>query len=510
MKLDRPFQYQKARQLAGTKDFVKKNYFLLSVILIILLSVILRFANYGQRWGIAHDQALSALVARHALLAAKFPLLGPFSSAGPFQTGGQWYWFVMLGTLFYPYSVISPWVFLTFTYVLFVFFLVLFATRLENKIFGIIVGLLAAMSSAQIFQGTNLTNQSPISLFSLFAIWSAVEFIRRKEAIYLFFLGLSIGTAASIHLQGILLAFIIPALFVASPFLRFKDMMFLALGISLPFFPILLSDLSHNFFNFRNMIYYFLHDQYKISFDVLGRRWLTYLTVFWPVNWAHVIGGHRIIGYIFMIGSAAFTLFRFYKRNLSKEWLMIALSFLGMIVMTRYTRTPLFESYIVFLHPFVLLFSALFLYEIVKRNIAIGVIFIAFVSFFTLQKDIAEIRNSTNLTPKEARRLESILLSKYPGNKFAIYDYRFRSTVKSFALTLFLDVEGKIDDKGIKIGLGTGIPDEIFSKYKLIHEDNSGLKLLNLDDGDASFFKDQQWHFVNPSQLYYSTQDWFR
>src|SRR3990167_6654661 len=225
---------------------VKLHWFGISAILIVLLAFVLRFYNYQNRFGLAYDQAHDALIARHALSSGKLPLLGPFSSAGPFQTGGQWYWFIMLGTVFYPYSVISPWVFLTLLYVLFVYLMIKLGAELIDKKFGIIVGILTAVSSAQITQGTNLTNQSPISLLSLAAIWSGVRYIREKKAKYIFLLGFFASMAASIHLQGVALFFIVLLTLLILRYFRLKHIILLVCGIVLPLLPIIISDFGHN------------------------------------------------------------------------------------------------------------------------------------------------------------------------------------------------------------------------------------------------------------------------
>ena len=147
-----------------SREFILKNWFTVSLVCFLILSFTIRFYNYENRWGLAYDQAYSALVARHAVSELKLPLVGPFSSAGPMQTGGEWYWFVMLGTVLDPDNVMSPWIFLTLTYVFFVVFIVFLGKELIDKKFGIILGILTLVSTAQIAQSVSLTNQSPLAL----------------------------------------------------------------------------------------------------------------------------------------------------------------------------------------------------------------------------------------------------------------------------------------------------------------------------------------------------------
>ena len=78
----------------------------------------------------------------------------------------------MLGTVLFPFSIIGPWIFITFIYVLFVYLIILLARELIDKTFALIVGLLTAVSTAQIAQAVSLTNQSPQAIF--FIAWYMV------------------------------------------------------------------------------------------------------------------------------------------------------------------------------------------------------------------------------------------------------------------------------------------------------------------------------------------------
>ncbi|OGH10415.1 MAG: hypothetical protein A2857_05330 [Candidatus Levybacteria bacterium RIFCSPHIGHO2_01_FULL_36_15] len=485
---------------------VKLHWFGISAILIVLLAFVLRFYNYQNRFGLAYDQAHDALIARHALSSGKLPLLGPFSSAGPFQTGGQWYWFIMLGTVFYPYSVISPWVFLTLLYVLFVYLMIKLGAELIDKKFGIIVGILTAVSSAQITQGTNLTNQSPISLLSLAAIWSGVRYIREKKAKYIFLLGFFASMAASIHLQGVALFFIVLLTLLILRYFRLKHIILLVCGIVLPLLPIIISDFGHNFFNIKNMLYYYLHDQYRISLDVLGRRWSTYIMSFWPQQWAHIIGGQKIIGLFLMLGVAIVLGLKIIKKSISKEWILITAGFASMLILLRYTRSVLFESYLVFTHPVVLLLSAVVIFELFKRSSLIALLSIAIIVLASLSKDFTEIKNATNYTSYYADSNSKFLLQKYPGKKFAIYDYKYKSTVRSLPLALYLEAAGAIDDKGMAIGVG---PKDLLEGHEAVLNNEDTYKIVNLGSYGIKGSLNKDWYFANPSFIYHATEEWF-
>lgn len=489
--------------------FYKVHKFGLLVLLIIFLALVLRFYNYGDRWGLAYDQAHDAIVAQYALEAHKIPLVGPFSSAGPFQTGGEWYWLIMVPTAFYPGTVITPWIFLSLTYVFSVYIIILVGKELISKKFGLLVGLLTAVSTAQIAQSTNLTNQTPLAIISLFAIWVMIRYVKEKKPKYLFLLGFLVSLAATIHLQGTLL-FLLPLsllLFNGKP--SMKSIGILLIGISIPLAPLLVFDAQNNFINSQNMIHYYLYDQYKISLDVLGRRWLTYAGVFWPNAWSHIIGGNVVTGYVLTIGTLFIALYSFLKKRIQKEWGILLTSFLLVVIVLRYTRIPLFDSYVVFLHPFIIFLTGWLIYTVYKIRKALGVILIMAILVGSIMKDIRQIRSAENYTDFLIKNWKKTLTSQFPNDKFAIYDHKYRTVDKSLPLVLYLNSDRKISDNGIKIGVMIATISGEF-KQSIVVDDKTGYQILNLSSSTSAQLKNEGWIFINPSAIYKSTEEWYR
>jgi hypothetical protein len=487
--------------------FCKTHKFGLIVSVILLIAVILRFYNYGGRWGLAYDQAHDAILAKYALENHKLPLVGPFSSAGPFQTGGEWYWMIMLATFFYPYAIITPWVFLTILSVLFIYIIIVIGRELINREFGLLAGLLGAFSTAQIAQSTNLTNQTPLAIIAVLAIWTMVRYVKTKKIKYLFSLGFLVSFAVTIHLQGALL-FLLPLsllLFSGKPSVR--NILILFVGILLPLLPLLIFDIQNNFVNSHNMIQYYLHDQYKISLDVLGRRWLTYAGVFWPNTWSHVIGGNLAIGYILTIGVLLVTSYAFLKKKIQKEWGILLMSFLLTVIVIRYTRTPLYESYIVFLHPTILLLTGWIVYFAYKIKKVFGIILLIIILAGSLSKDIEHIKGADNYTDFQVKQWEKTLVSKLPSSKFAVYDYTYKTSNKSLPLVLYLNSGRKISDNGLKIGMALATVSGEF-KYPIIVGDETGYQILDLSSSTSAELKNDNWKFINPSSIYKSTEEW--
>lgn len=469
----------------------------------------LRFYNYENRWGLAYDQAHDAVVAQYALEAHKIPLVGPFSSAGPFQTGGEWYWLIMTAIALYPSAVIAPWIFLSLTYVLFVYIIILVGKELASNRFGLLIGLLAAISTAQIAQSANLTNQTPLAIISLFAIWTMIKYVKAKKIKYLFLLAFLVSLAAAIHLQGVLL-FLLPfslLLFSGKP--SIKNIGTLLIGLSIPLIPLLVFDAQNNFINSRNMVQYYLYDQYEISLDVLGRRWLTYAGIFWPKIWGHVIGGNTITGYILTTGVLFITFYTFIKKRIQKEWSILLISFLVSVVALRYTRTPLFDSYFVFLHPFIILLTGWLMYTVYKIKKVFGIALLTVILTGSIIKDIRLIVSAENYTDFQVKNWIRTLMPQFPNNKFAIYDHKYRTVGKSLPLVLYLNTDKKISDNGLKIGMVLATTSGQF-KQPIVAGNNTGYQILDLSSSTSAQLKNEGWIFINPSAIYKSTEEWYK
>lgn len=479
-----------------------------ALFVVLAVAVFFRFLNYENRWGLAHDQASFAIIGRYALANHSVPLLGPFSSGGPFQTGGEWYWIVMLGTLANTFSVISPWVFLSVLSVLFVLLMYIIGKRLVGHTFALIVALLAAVSPAQVTQSTNLTNQTPIGLFAALAILYVERYVTEKKLGYLWFASFWVGFAAAIHLQGIALVPLVIIAYLATRPVTLPGVMIIGLGLIVPWLPVLVVDAQNRFFTTQNMIRYYLVDQYKISYEVLGRRWLTFVMDYVPKLWAFIVGGWSPVGYVASIAYGVVTFYMFIRGKLPKIWIVLFLSIIAMMTIVRYTRTPLFESFVVFLHPFVYLATAYIVWLLYKKQKLVSGLLLTAVVLLSGYRSFTEIQQATNRTAEVSTQLVSALLYEFPSEKFAVYDYQYQTTSMSLPIVLMLETMGRLDDGGRRIGVSYPLK-EVYGTYEAIASTSGGTHIYDLALATTSA-QLTAWSFVNPSQIYQSTQYWYR
>jgi hypothetical protein len=495
--------------IKNLKKYIKLYWFEITITLIVVLAIILRFSNYDNRWILGGDQSSFALNARYMISSHSLPFLGPFSSAGPFQTSGIWYWIIALGTLLNPHLIYSPWIFLTCIYVLFVILTTYIGYKLEGKSFAIIVCILSTLSTAEIAHGVNLSNQTPVPFFALLAIFASVMYLQKRQQRYIFLLGFSVGIASAIHLQGIALMSLILFTLLIGKVKSPTSYLLLLIGLFLPWAPVFYIDYSRHFRNTNNMIYYFLFEKNKPEFAVLGRRWLTFVTKFIPQSWGIIVAGIDYIGYLFAVLFPIFFIFKFYKKTLKKEWIVIGLSLVLMEIILRYTRTPLFDTFYAFLHPFIILISGYLIYIVFRRQKYIGLLFLIVVSISALQSDINQIKTGfTNNLLNDANISSQKINAMYPNKNFAIYDYLFQTSAESQTLSLIYSTKNRIDDHGTRVGVSNRDLDST-SKAKFLFT-NGAYRLYDLSGLSSAEVISEGWVLVNPSAVYASTQSWYK
>lgn len=487
------------------KSYIVRHWFEISVLLILILAIFLRFYNYENRWGLAYDQARDALVAREALRQHKIPVLGPFSQAGSFVMGPIWYWLVALATSIYPTSILTPWIVLTISYVLVVYLMILIGKELDSKSLALILGIFTAVSTAQIAQSANLTNPSGIAILSASALYFAIKYVKTGRKLFIFLSSLFVSLAINVHLQAIGLLFLIPSM-VAIQRPNLKKILLLLTGIVIPFIPLIVFDIAHNFYNARSMIDYILYGQYRIY---VPNRWLTYVGIFWPNAWAKVIGGWVVLGYLTIGFLTITTLYTLIKKKITKPFLTLIISFLLMLIMLRYFRGERFDGYLVFLHPFVIALTGWMVLTLYKRRMILGLLLIFLIIGGSIQKDIQEIKNSENFTAYVVKLWINKILEKYPHEKFAVYDLEYARRDKSLPLALFLDIDKRIDDRGLKIGITIATSGSQF-KHPVILGERGGYQIFNLNSSTSAELSTEGWAFVNPSQIYRDTEDWYK
>ncbi len=218
------------------------------LIIILALSIFFRSYNLPGRIGFGWDQERDANAAV-GILSGDFTLLGP-RVQGPSGFFLPPYFFYLLAP-FYSISSLSPYattVFITFWAIVTCLIGYFVISRVFNKTITPYFLALWAVNPLAVSIDTIAWNPVIIPILFLLLIY----LIQMR---YLFLSGIVFGLGISFHLQFLfILPIFIPLIYDIVRSGKFKDLVYLLVGSLLPFLPILLFDLRHNFLNLKQII----------------------------------------------------------------------------------------------------------------------------------------------------------------------------------------------------------------------------------------------------------------
>jgi hypothetical protein len=230
------------------------TYFAITLI-VFCLFIFFRSYNLPARLGFGWDQERDAVAATN-ILSGKLTLLGP-RVQGPSGFFLPPYFFYMIAP-FYALGGLSPfatagfiifWSLLSFTV----------AYRVLSKVFDKMTALffltLWAVNPLSVSIDTIAWNPVVIPLLFLLLIYMNYLYFKNNKIKYLVLAGLTFGLGISFHLQFLFtFPVFIPLLVDIFRKRRFIDLSCLVLTPALPFIPIFIFDLRHNFLNLNQMM----------------------------------------------------------------------------------------------------------------------------------------------------------------------------------------------------------------------------------------------------------------
>ncbi len=477
------------------------------VFLILLVSIIVRFYNFPVRWGVGGDDGRDALIALEALKRHEIPLIGSFSSAGPFVFGPLFYWIIMLSYMVLPFLISAPWVVTALFGVFTVWLFIYLGKLIGGRKFSLLLGLLACLSPQFVIRSLMLGQHTYVSTFTVLLIICFVLLWQKKKLIYAVFMGLALGTALSMHYQAVNLLIFFPALlFIGSlSFVqRIKSILLMFVGFLIPSLPLLYWDMHQNFANINNILDYLLIGQYRIY---VPNNWRIFIFDFVPWYWSFVIGRFYILSFILGALSGVTFLFLLIKRKLKPEITALGVIFFILLFVTRFYKGERSEGYLLYLAPFILIFSTLFFNYVMFNKDKILKFFGFTILIFVVFGNLITIIKSYNVSSTQYYLgVYKYLISTYPDSKFSLYVYKDKLYDTSRGLGLILSFNEKIDKNGIPIGVScydTSCPAGIKPVLK------SGILLLDLRAEKKEDLENKTiWVNVNQDSVYEDLIGW--
>lgn len=490
------------------------NKYILTLTFILIISFLLRFYNFPNRWGLASDDARDISIAREALQRHELPLIGSFSSAGPFVFGPLFYWFLMASYLLLPFTITAPWIFEGLVGVVTVIVFYVIGKEIKDRKFALLLAALVATSPQLVIRSLLLGQHTFVAITAVLLLMSFLFLWNTRKTWYAFLMGLWLGIGLSMHYQSInLLIFFVAPLFIPHVAIRdkVKFLIFMGIGFLIPSLPLLIWDSQQQFANIRNLLDYLLVGQYRLY---VPNSWKLFLFHYLPDYWSFVAGGNFLMGFILMALSFITILYFFIIRKTPRVILLLEAIFFILLLVNRFYKGERSESYLLYLVSFILLFSGFALYMLIsfasrQKYVTmfirtIGVILLV----ATLLINIKGIRrmygnNGVN-TLQEAAKM---LISKYPDRKFTLYDYKGGLAYRSQPFSVILKQLDRTDPKGMAIGFIEKKQKNPWKKYPFIITVNDAA-LYDLSSVQNINRLSQIWYPVNQEAMYDSLIGW--
>lgn len=501
--------------MEGVKKFLSTHGYFLGILIILIFAIIFRTYNFQERIGTGGDSGRDAMIALVALDRGELPLFASFSSAGPFVFGPLFYWYNMSTYLLAPFTFEAPWIITCMIGILVVMAMTYIGYLVGGKKMSIVLGFLVAFSPQFIARSTFLSQHGFVGVSCTLLLLFFILYIQKKRIRYAFLMGLSVGIAISMHYQALnLLLFLAALLLIPKTSLYHKLLAFSfgVLGFIIPTLPLLYWDSHQDFANLRNLLDYMLIGQYRIY---VANSWKIYLYYSLPDYWSNVVGGNKPIAIILMALSGITFIYRTITKKIPLEIFLTGIILGIFLIIIRYYRGERFEGYLIYTAPFIFLITGWTLLQLSifisyttnkifrsreHRHIATFFFFVVFslILFFDLV-NARQFIFGTNLLNDEVKSASILLMQKYPNKKFALYDYKWKTSGDTYALSLYLHASGKAKTEGYPIGI-IGNTSASIDK-KVVVGTFFGHTIVDLGKHRGQLNKDN-WTRVNPQDVY--------
>lgn len=368
---------------------VNYNFFL---VFIIALGAFLRFYNFPKRFGFDFDAARDSLVA--SLFSEKLilPLTGASSSVAPFNFGPWYYYLLIFFEKLIP--LYGSWIGVIITNLLTIFVLYKIGEALEDKKLGLLLAFIFSISPSQLILSTTLSNPSIIPLFSSLSIFFFIKYIKTEKLKFSFLMTLFVGLGISIHFQmaGFLVLILLNVLCFKN---KIKNSFISMIAGLIPFVPVIIFDLTNNFYNLRGLIFFITQSNNNVY---VANRWLFYIRDFWPQFWSDTLGVSLLVSFLTGLMVVVVIVYLLQSKIINKQLLLLLIAFIFNFFLLRYfpSQKPIY--YLYFLQSFIFIFmSVAVFYSIkVKKIFPLGFFIMSILVVNSFSKDLKIIRSESS------------------------------------------------------------------------------------------------------------------
>lgn len=380
---------------------IKKSFWLKIFFLIILIfSIFLRFYNFRNTYLFSGDQGRDAIRVAQTWQKLRPPLIGPVTSMGNMYLN-PWYYYLMIPSLFLSYpDPTGPGIMVAFLSILGICLIYFFGQKIFGKMASLITAFLMSISATSIIYSRFSWNPNLAPLFSWISFYFAYLAFKKKKPKFYLLSFISLGFLLSCHYVTLLMVGAI-GIFMLFDWLRyfkkdkgwafFKTALLCLLILGFFFLPNLLFDFKNNGLNNKAFQSFFttetaFRQDKKLTKKLFGAiaesrgrsMHVGYELIFGEMTSVperYLAGGIIILAMLILIFKI-----RNKKNSLGINlfFLIFAVSIIGLSLF----QATVYDHYILFLLPFVLLVYGMVLDYLWHKNSIGQILVLIFLGFY--------------------------------------------------------------------------------------------------------------------------------
>ena len=515
----------KTKKIQSIKNI---SFYLLALIFILLLGIILRFANTPDRYVFDDDGIRDAIVAYEGAKSLSFPFTGPFSSTGPYTFGPWYYISLILFSIILPVPY-APWILMGIMSLLTILLMADVGRLLRSKALGLILAAITAIAPTQINVATSLSNINPVPFFVTLSIWIAFKLLKKEASHYLWylFLGLALGMGINTHYQMAGLLWLPLLLWIVMGWRRYYIPLLIAAGGFVTFIPLLIFNLLndwHTLNGFKEM--YIAKERTYVP-----NSWKIYLTQFWPSHLQSLFFSAFFINVALVVTFTAAFLKDFLRKRYSLGIILLGIVFILNFLGLRYYWGERHDVYLTYLDPMLFIFfgyALASLWEIRFGKILV-IVFAFIVGWNMLLTDYARIKETDKAESVAWRKDVQMLQKKYPDNNIVLYDCTpfYQNHKKTLIYFLTFNYKPQAEEKKIALKgndcLYPSTKEFNFKKSKIKDKyaksvypfilpevKDASFNFIDISIATPSAIKEAKWEPITTKDVFNSTVNWWK
>ncbi len=420
-------------------SFLKKNNYLILVVLIILLAAILRFWQLPQYMTFLGDEGRDALAVKRMIVDHKFRLIGPVTSVGNMYLGPLYYYLMLPAMMISFLSPIGPAAMVALLGILTTALIYFYGREWIGAKGSLLAAFLYAISPVVIIFSRSSWNPNVMPFFALVSIYGIWRVWQKKQFFWLSILGITLSFTLQSHWLGLLL---LPTVMIfwlmtlielsrskkPSKLFWYQTLIGFFVFLFLTVAPLVWFDLRHGFLNGKAFMVFITGNQNSVNlkiYEILPRLWnlfkevftrlVTGKDIFWGL-WLSLVVGSLIILKIIREGLLN-SWHGFITRNASL--FLILVWFLFVILGLGIYQHSIYDHYFGFLFPVPFLLIGWILAMFWQAKVVgkiLTLLVLVFLTFLAIKE--SPLRYPPNRQLQKTQTIARFVLDKTQGEPF--------------------------------------------------------------------------------------------